>query len=581
MPKPKHPLKVFLCHASADKPKVRELYRYLRKRGIQPWLDAEDLLPGQNWQVEIPKAIASSDAIIICLSTNSVDKEGYVQKEIKFALDKALEMPDGRIFIIPARLDECEVPFTLKPFHWVDLFDTEGYTRLMKSLKLRASQLERATVQLPKQDDTNSNLPGKSKEASQEGVLVHIDGDVHGNIIIGDQNTVQLQTPQTEPEQPAEIKPPAITEKKESKKLTPHLKTPYVIAIIGAAATIIAALIGILPQYFNPAPLPPTSPTINSTSVLTTTSIVLPPSATPRPSVSPTKAFTQTSISLPTEITDAKGVSMQLVPEGNFTMGSNNGSPDEKPTQSVYLDTFYVDRYEVTNKLYADCVNAGVCSRPKQIYLLGPTYSRINYVQDGIPTDLHEYRIDQYYDSESYKNFPVVSVNWSMAKTYCEWRDARLPTEAEWEKAARGTDGRAYPWGNEFSCSSGNFFDFGLGHNWDYTWNPGSNRGKSWLVGPTCDETVGTASVGSFPSGSSPYSVDDLSGNVSEWVNSLYKPYPYNYINSESSQGSGERVFRGGSFYSGKLPSRSSTRQSAPENYSAADLGFRCARSTP
>lgn len=152
MPEAKRPLKVFLCHASADKPKVRELYRYLKKRGIQPWLDVEDLLPGQNWQVEIPKAIEESDAILICLSKASIDKEGYVQKEIRFALDKALELPEGRIFIIPARLDECEVPRALSTYHWVNLFEQDGYSRLMKSLKMRASQLQRTTIELLKSD---------------------------------------------------------------------------------------------------------------------------------------------------------------------------------------------------------------------------------------------------------------------------------------------------------------------------------------------------------------------------------------------------------------------------------------------
>src|SRR5512141_591653 len=142
------PLKVFLCHAHDDKSKARELYRYLKRRGLQPWLDAEDLLPGQNWQVEIPKALETSDAIIICLSKGSVDKEGYVQKEIKFALDKALEMPEGRIFLIPARLEECDVPRSLSSYHWVDLFDEGGREKLMKSLKVQAVQLDRINVKM-------------------------------------------------------------------------------------------------------------------------------------------------------------------------------------------------------------------------------------------------------------------------------------------------------------------------------------------------------------------------------------------------------------------------------------------------
>src|SRR5688572_8687107 len=153
MPETKRPLKVFLCHASADKPKVRELYRTLKRRGVQPWLDAENLIPGQNWEVEIPKALLSSDAIIICLTPNSVDKEGYVQKEIKFALDKALEMPEGRIFLIPAKLEECNLPFSLRQYQAVNLYEKVGYARLMKALKLRASQLERHTVELPKEGE--------------------------------------------------------------------------------------------------------------------------------------------------------------------------------------------------------------------------------------------------------------------------------------------------------------------------------------------------------------------------------------------------------------------------------------------
>jgi len=158
MPETKRPLKVFLCHASTDKPKVRELYRYLRRRGINPWFDEEHLVGGQDWQIEIPKALATSDAIIICLTKNSVDKEGYIQKEIKFALDKALEMPEGRIFLIPVKFEECEVPFALSRYQWVDLTIEFGYSKMMKALKFRASQLERTTVELPKKAVEEENL---------------------------------------------------------------------------------------------------------------------------------------------------------------------------------------------------------------------------------------------------------------------------------------------------------------------------------------------------------------------------------------------------------------------------------------
>lgn len=161
-------LKVFLCHASADKPIVCQLYSYLEEHGIQPWLDIENLLPGQDWQREIPLALEKSDAIIICLSNNSVDKKGYIQKEIKFALDKVLEMPQARIFLIPVRLEECEIPDGLNKFQWVDLFDdsdySTGYSKLMKALTELAIQLG---LLKPKQEGTVRQQE-KSSKAKQK-----------------------------------------------------------------------------------------------------------------------------------------------------------------------------------------------------------------------------------------------------------------------------------------------------------------------------------------------------------------------------------------------------------------------------
>ncbi len=135
-------LRVFLCHASVDKPKVRELDKKLRESGVDTWLDENSLIPGQNWDVEIPKAIGNSDVILICLSMNSVDKEGYINKEIMYALDKSLELPDGDIFIIPVRLEECRVPSRLSRWQWVDVFQDDGFDKLIRALKIRAQSLE-------------------------------------------------------------------------------------------------------------------------------------------------------------------------------------------------------------------------------------------------------------------------------------------------------------------------------------------------------------------------------------------------------------------------------------------------------
>lgn len=138
-------LRVFLCHSSSDKPAVRNLYHRLRSDGIEPWLDEEDLLPGQDWSHEIPRAVRRSDVVIICLSNASINKGGFVQKEIKYALDVAYEQPEGTVFLIPVKLEECDVPDRLRHLHWVNIFEETGYKRLMKALRARAGTLNMIT----------------------------------------------------------------------------------------------------------------------------------------------------------------------------------------------------------------------------------------------------------------------------------------------------------------------------------------------------------------------------------------------------------------------------------------------------
>jgi hypothetical protein len=133
--KQKVPLKVFLCHSSKDKIFVRQLYKRLLNDGVDPWLDEERLLPGQEWRKEITKAVRACDMVVVCLSPTSISKEGFVQKEIRDALDVADEKPDGKVYIIPAKLEECEVPERLQRWQWVNLFEESGYDKLLKTLK--------------------------------------------------------------------------------------------------------------------------------------------------------------------------------------------------------------------------------------------------------------------------------------------------------------------------------------------------------------------------------------------------------------------------------------------------------------
>jgi hypothetical protein len=136
-------LRVFICHSSQDKPIVRELHQRLLAEGwIDPWLDEEKLLPGQNWDMEIEKAAETADVVIVCLSNNSVSKEGYIQRELRFVLDIALEKPEDIIFIIPLRLDDCEPPRRLRAWQYANYFPVSdrnnSFIHLLASLKNRA-----------------------------------------------------------------------------------------------------------------------------------------------------------------------------------------------------------------------------------------------------------------------------------------------------------------------------------------------------------------------------------------------------------------------------------------------------------
>ncbi len=192
---------------------------------------------------------------------------------------------------------------------------------------------------------------------------------------------------------------------------------------------------------------------------------------------------------------------MVLVPAGEFTMGSNSGDDDEKPPHLVYLDAFWIDKYEVTNAFYKKCVDAGKCQRPN------PTGSSTR---------------NAYYGNTQFDNYPVIYVAWADAKTYCEWAGKRLPTEAEWEKAARGTDGRTYPWGNDWDAKKLNSGEGGAGD---------------------------TVAVGSYPAGASPYGVMDMAGNVWEWVADWYDAsyYSKSPVRNPTGPSSGQtRGVRGG-----------------------------------
>jgi hypothetical protein len=145
---------IFIAHASEDKPEIRELYGKLKAAGYQPWLDEEDLLPGQNWREEIPKALKNSDLFLACLSSTSISKRGYIQREFKMAMEMLAEFPPGNIYLIPLKLDDCQIPdlnqseygLNLRDIQWLDYYQPNGFEKLIKAIEhqfgKRETQLE-------------------------------------------------------------------------------------------------------------------------------------------------------------------------------------------------------------------------------------------------------------------------------------------------------------------------------------------------------------------------------------------------------------------------------------------------------
>ena len=245
------------------------------------------------------------------------------------------------------------------------------------------------------------------------------------------------------------------------------------------------------------------------------------------------------------------GMTLLYVPAGEFTMGSNTGLDDVKPVHKVKLDAFWIDQTEVTNQLFSSFVSATG-------YQTDAEKAGSSYGLEWVETNGADWQHPTGPGSNvsSRDQHPVIHVSWNDAATYCSWAGRRLPTEAEWEKAARGTDGRMYPWGNE-SPNNGLL-------------NYNNNVGD-------------TTEVGKYPDGKSIYGAYDMSGNVWEWVNDWYSETYYQSSPSSNPSGpnSGEyRVLRGGSWYYTDNV-RSAVRGENLPTDTGFDLGFRCARSQP
>jgi formylglycine-generating enzyme required for sulfatase activity len=442
MPESPKQLKVFLCHSSADKPVVRELYQRLSAESwVDVWLDEEKLFPGQDWNLEIEKAVEAAHAILVCLSNNSITKEGYVQRELRIVLDYADYKPEGTLYLIPVRLEACDPPRRLRPWHYADYFPVEGraraYERLLVSLRMRAAGLG-ISIGQPAADERAPAAQQKSPEHR----------DVRSEELVAK---------------------PAEEAFAVGMPVSRSAKQPVRLLEAGRVLTL-------------------------------------------------------------------AGIDFVKIPAGKFLMGSKNDDKeaygDEKPQHSLEIAyDYWLARFPLTNKQYNAFVQSSSGRHPVSGW-------------------------------EQKKDHPLVNVSWTDAQVYVKWLNEehagglpkgyvyRLPTEAEWEKAARGPYGNIYPWGNEFDQNKCN----------------SAEGGK-----------VGTTAVGAYsPVGDSSYGCADMSGNVWEWIHSIFEKYPYKVDDGrEDEKKTGDRVLRGGSFYGFRRSLRCTYRRGLNTGYRYYLIGFR------
>jgi len=411
-------LKVFICHASEDKPAVRELCRKLRDAGFVPWLDDQELLPGEDWNDRINTAVRASDAVLVCLSRSAVSKAGYLQKEIGHALDVAEEQPEGATFLIPVKLEPCQIPRRLTRWQSGDLSQEGGLERLLTTLRERARQIDR--------DYT-----------AAESQLVR---------------PFMLPTPK------------------------PRWRYAYWLA-----ATLILIVVGGVFWYSERVPRP----------------------------ITPTRLQPQ---------------DMVAVPGATFVMGRDqDDSVEEAPAHATIIQPFWIDRFQVSNKQYLAFVRSTNHRAPP------------NWREEAVVSGR--------------ENDPVTMVSWGDAEAFCEWKGRRLPTEAEWEFAARGSDGRLYPWGEDFRQALVNSAESGLTH-----------------VLPV---DVHVQNV-------SPFGVREMSGNVWEWCRDDFVLYPGSTARLVIPPGA--KAIRGGSFASDRRHVTTTARNLERPATLSSTIGFRCAQ---
>ncbi|MDF0665093.1 MAG: SUMF1/EgtB/PvdO family nonheme iron enzyme [Nitrospira sp.] len=511
---------IFISYASEDRKRVQPLAQALAKKGWSVWWDRR-IFPGKSYDEAIHEALKAAKSVVVVWTKTSV-KSTWVKNESRSGLRRGI--------LFPVMLaDEVEIPLEFEHVQTAQLVDWQPdqdhpeFDQFIEAL---------AGVIGPPPDGPLSDVkpvPPWPKYLSGGLGLLAIIGALFYFVFFtpttiqppGVIKTLPLQ------EQP---KPPTVAQKKPKPPVKGESAPLSAAPSVGLSKESPQAASQEKPP--SPCPEPPEKPVLPTTEGTS--------AATGEVTAGNNPAAGSGSTASPTKIITGKDcASMVLVSAGEFTMGSReedeSAKSDERPTHSVYLDAYYLDQYEVTTARYATFFQETKRAAPK-------------------------YWSEQVLKHHGYK--PVVGVDWNDAAVYCSWAGKRLPTEAEWEKGARGTDQRSYPWGNEASSEQ----RANISHCCDFR-----------------DYGVLT-DVGSFKQGTSPYGAHDMAGNVLEWVADWYDPNYYSKGPERNPKGPsrGEyRVRRGGSWTSAPDDVRSADRYGDTPSARGDALGFRCAQDAP
>lgn len=524
---------IFFSYSRKDSGFVDQLIGQLEAQGVDIWVDRGDILAGEAWRRSIVEAIIDCRVFVIVLSPNSVESEN-VTKELTLA-----EQYKKRV--LPLVIKEVRIPPSLD-YQLAGLqFQTfvegsyeDNYDRLIRSL--RALGVVFAPLAEPE--------PELITEPETEGI----------SEISLPAETPEIEKPpsndEAPPSQPATESSQQLPVRSERMRIESDgniiKKIPIWLWFVGGLVGVIG-LVVVFSKVFkdNDQQIDPTATTALALVISTNP---VNPTATEEIAAIPTEITKPTITPFPPQILDDFGIPMVFVPSGTFLMGAEGEDPDEAPVRRIMLSDFYIDQFEVSNARYQDCVDAGSCSPPS------------NFGSDTRTS---------YYDNAEFANYPVIFVNWEDANTYCQWRGTRLPTEAEWEKAARGTGGWRFPWGDKFDSSRANYCG-----------------GSSYCPNEPDDGYEDTAPIDAFPSGVSPFGAYQMAGNVNEWVADWYAENYYSTLsdgdNNPQGASSGDvRVIRGGSLGLNGSKMRSSNRANASPSISEQYNGIRCVLGVP